>query len=296
VNNKKLILALFVALWSLIALMAQIPNEKPAKSEGQVLDYAQILSDREEAQLEAQVLKIDKESSTQVLIVTIKSLAGKNENQYAQEIGERWGVGQKGFDNGLVILISEKDRRMAIATGYGVEDKLTDGAAIKIIREKMRPAFRKGDYFGGIRAAVQQIDGYLKGKFKGKDQYYESEESFFGGIFPILMIIFAVIFFLVLFTSMFGDKNHESTTYSDEGKRVREDQRRRRRRRPTTISGPGRTVIPRTGGWWVFRGGGGGGRRSGGGWTGGGGSSGGGGGFGGFGGGSFGGGGASGGW
>lgn len=284
-----------LGLWCLIALVAQIP-QKPAKSEGQVFDYAGILSDSEEQRLESQLLKIDKESSTQVVVVTIKSLGGKNESQMAQEIGEKWTVGQKGFDNGLVVLISEKDRRMAIATGYGLEDKITDAIASKIIREEMRPAFRRGDYFGGIRSAVSKVDGYLKGLYKGKEDYYGDDDSIFGGIFPILMVIFMVMLFLIIASNL--SNRHDSTTYSDQGKRVHEEKqkKRRRKRRPPIITGyPRRTVIPPTGGWWVFRGSGGGSGRSsggGGGWSGGGG----GGGFGGFGGGSFGGGGASGGW
>ncbi len=299
--NKHLV----ILLTSLLGLtffwqttLGQIPA-KPALSEGQVIDQADILSDAEEKRLENYLLQLDKSGSSQIVVYTLQKLPSRmNENDFAIGILNEWEVGEKGKDNGVVLLVAIDDKRVAIQTGYGAEQYLTDDAASRIISEDMRAPFRKGRYADGINVAVKKIDGYLTGKYKREGKYYdgESDGSIFG-IPPILFFILAVFIFFLIFSVLASSGKRESTTYSDQGKDIREERRKRgrrqQRRRPVVTGYPRRTNMPR-GGWWVF-GGGSGRSRGGGGWTGGGGSMGGGG-FGGFGGGQGGGGGASGGW
>ncbi len=258
-----------LALWALLVVslpvLAQSDKDFPAKPSPARLvnDLAGAMSPGEQAQLEQKLVDFDKTTSTQITIVTIKNLGGYEIAQYAVELGNRWGVGRKGKDNGVLVLASLDDRKVNISTGYGLEGALTDATSGRIIRNEIVPQFKKGNYYEGFSRAADAIIAATKGEYTNEEG--DADRGDGKGGFPIGLIIFIVI---ILWLASRGGGGRGGGGYMS-------------RRGYRGWGGP-------------FIGGGfGGGSFGGGGWSSGGGSSGG---FGGFGGGSFGGGGASGSW
>jgi uncharacterized protein len=237
-----------------------------------VTDRGDLLTESEENALSAILARYASESSTQIVIVTLPSLNGRSIAEYAFELGEKWGVGQRGVDNGIVILVSRNDREVFIATGYGIEASVPDVVAGRIIRDVISPSFRLGDFHGGLHDAVDALVLATKGEYEAAEAP-RNVQSVQGRrlIYFALLVIIVIVCVIVIIRVNSNDDHFEGP--------------RRPRRRTRGIP----PIIIWGGGWS-------GGHRSGSGF---GGSSGGGfGGFGGFsgGGGSFGGGGAGGGW
>ncbi len=259
-----------------------------------VLDYGEFFSDRDEQNLESKLKEYNRETSTQISVVSLNDLGGIPIADYAVQLLDKWGVGQKGLDNGIVILVAKKERKAFIVTGYGVEDKLPDVIAKRIIDREMMPRFKKGQFYQGVDISIDGIQDRLTGAFSADDVVSESKSRF-----PWEILIALALFVLFVY---FVSRNNKGKGGKGGGRKTYDDREVHRHPKPY------RTGRNRGGGWGDFRtgrgvfGGGpvifipGGGGRSGGGRSSGGGSFGGGGGFGGFGGGSFGGGGAGGSW
>lgn len=262
---KKLIL--FVGL--LLVTIAVFAQELPPKPNTIVTDYTNTLSAEDKQRLENKLVAFNDSSSTQIAVVIIHSIGEYDPNEYAQKLGRAWAVGQKGTNNGVMVLVALDDHKMSIQVGYGLEGALPDIIAKQIIDRDITPRFKEGDYYGGLDAGTDDIIKYTKGEYEAGKKAHRQKDD--GGGSPVGFIVIIVIFILII-------------VFRNRG-------------------GGGGQVIGSRGGaspfWWLLagsalgRGSGGGGW---GGFSGGGDRSGGGGGFGGFGGGSFGGGGASGNW
>ncbi len=225
-----------------------------------VNDYINLLNAGERNRLEQKLVAYNDSTSTQIAIVIEQSLGGDDIVDYTQRLSEKWGVGDKQKDNGILIYIAFDDRKLRIATGYGVEGFLTDAMSKRIIDNVIGPAFREQNYYNGLNRATDIIFQL------GSGEYVADRTE--GGDFPIIFLIILVLIIFVIIANAKGGGGDDDGGYYRGGR-----------------------YQGRGGGGWVIMPGG----SS---WTGGGGSwsGGGGGGFGGFGGGSFGGGGASGGW
>lgn len=268
--SKSVVILLFLLSQSIFSQGFQIP-EKPQNLKDQkgVYDYIKLLSKSDSLSLENKLIKYSDSTSTQIVVAIISSTEGENINYLAANWGEKWGIGQAKEDNGVLLLLAKKDRKIAISTGKGVEHLLTDFQSKRIIERVITPQFKKGDYYSGLDLGADYIFKTLNGEFKGSRK--EDSEGFDPGIiFPIIIII---IFFLLLYR---GNKNNKGG-------------RRRYRKRSVAESIIETIILSNTGRSGGSFGGFGGSSSSGG-------SFGGGGFGGGFGGGSFGGGGASGGW
>jgi len=224
-----------------------------------VNDFANILSPDELQSLESKLVAFNDSTSVQIAVVIVPTLGGYEKADFAQQLGQKWGVGGNKFDNGIVILVKPKTSSESgeafIATGYGVEGLVPDATASDVYNNEMVPHFKQNDYYGGINAATDVLIALVKGEFKADN--YGKKKKGSSAIF-VLIIIIVIIFLLSR-----NNNNHHTINRS---------------------GGAGMLFFP-----WMMGGGGSGG--GGGGY--GGGSSGG---FGGFGGGSFGGGGAGGSW
>jgi uncharacterized protein len=255
----------FLFLFSITKVFAQ---DIPTKPETLVTDYTNTLTLQDKAALENKLVAYNDSTSTQIAIVLIKTTGGYDIAQYAVALGRKWGVGQKGINNGIVVLAALDDRKVTIQTGYGAEGAVPDAITSKIIEEDIKPNFREKNYYAGLDAATTSLMKYMKGEYKADQKQVHQGD----GHGSVGIIIFIVIVVLIL---VFRN-----------------------------VGGGGGQIIGRRGGsspfWWFLMGSALGGgfndNRGGGGGFGGGGDSGGGGGFGGFGGGSFGGGGSSGSW
>ena len=187
--------------------LAAVPPALPAANEklpvpdapsAWVNDYADIFSSNEEARLNQKLGMFEQHNSIQIFVVTLDDNGGYPADMLAPLVGERWGVGQKGQDNGIVILIDMGERDMFIATGYGNEESVTDLEAGLIVRNEIIPAFREGDYYGGVDAATGVLISLLDGEYTPQE-YREQVGSGSGGGAGIGGIIFMIILFSLIF-------------------------------------------------------------------------------------------------
>lgn len=250
-----------IFFFSFLSAQYTIP-EKPAVLYP-VYDEANLLTQQEKEDLNNKLIKFADSTSTEIEIIIIPSTKGEDINFLATMFGEKWGIGQKNIDNGVVFLIAKDDRTMAIQQGRAVEQYLTASVAGQILDYIVTPNFRKGKWYEGIDGGTNAIMEAVQGKFKPLVKERSGEAA---GALKLIIIAFVIFVILII---IFGNKGGGN----DDGDII--------------LSKRGRRNYP--GGFFPFPGSFGGGF--------GGGSSRGGGGFGGFGGGgSFGGGGASGGW
>jgi len=168
-----------------------------------VNDFAGILSDAETNALENKLVQFDRETSTQIVIVTIDDLQGYDPGDYAFRLGEAWGVGQRGKDNGIVILVKpkkgEERGRIFIATGYGLEGVLPDAVVNgDIIDTEIIPRFMQNDYYGGLEQGINVIMDIARGEYTA-DYYRENMASGSEGSLPgIVIIIIIIVIFQLL--------------------------------------------------------------------------------------------------
>ncbi|MGQ9835778.1 MAG: TPM domain-containing protein [Thermoanaerobaculaceae bacterium] len=142
----------WVGLWAL---------EVPFLS-GRVNDLAELLPDAEEQRLSARLAQLERATGAQVVVLTIPSLEGENLEEFSHRVASTWQLGQKGQDNGVLFLIAKNDRKMRLEVGYGLEAKLTDVTARRILDNVVRPRFRNGDFPGGIEAGVETLAKVLE--------------------------------------------------------------------------------------------------------------------------------------
>ncbi|MFB6318172.1 TPM domain-containing protein [Saccharicrinis sp. FJH54] len=205
-ENKSNKLKTFIWLFSFIFILGNfnvmsqndgIPD-KPDKKQI-VFDFAGILSSAEQQKLEQKLVQYDSESSTQIAIVTTNNLNGYEISDYATRLLTKWGVGIKGKDNGIVIVVKPKTYdskgQVYIATGYGVEHLVPDALAKKIVEYDMIPLFKDDNIYGGLDKATNTLIGLTTGEFTGS-QYLEKARKNTGnggGIGGILFLIIAIL-------------------------------------------------------------------------------------------------------
>ena len=185
-------------LWS----QFEIPK-KPA-IQSSVYDYLDLLSIQEQKGLEQKLIRYSDSTSTQIVVAIISTTQGENINYLGAQWGQKWGIGQQGKDNGILILLARDDRKIAINTGYGVEGALTDALSKRIIENIILPEFRTGKYYAGLDKGSDAIFQVLTGEFK-EDRTFENNEGFpFSSLMPF--IIFIVILF-ILWSRKDGNQN-----------------------------------------------------------------------------------------
>ncbi len=201
-------LSFFLALGSWLFLAAQNFPEQPNPSR-LVNDFAGILSSYERESLEQKLVAFDDSTSTQIAIVTIETLEGAEVGSYAAELGEKWGVGTKKNLNGVMILMAKRERKVTIRTGYGVEEKLGSIICDRIIKNKLIPNFKNGNFYAGFDEATDEITARLSGMYVND----EKDKSKGIPLWVILLIIFIIFFILPM---IFRNKGG-GTTYSKRG-------------------------------------------------------------------------------
>lgn len=194
---KKILIFLSVLLAFTLS-KGQIP-ERPDPPR-LVNDFAGILSSSEYNQLEEKLEQFARETSTQIVVVTVQDLEGYDPGDFAFRLGENWGVGQKGKNNGLVILVKPKTEReqgrIFIATGYGLESVLPDAIVNgTIIDNEMIPYFKANNYYMGLEKGIDVIMDITRGEYTAAN-YQENQAGQSGGL-PIALIIF-ILFFIVI--------------------------------------------------------------------------------------------------
>ena len=152
----------------LLVLFLLLPHSAAAKDvpplTGRIVDQANLLNGDERQRLESKLAQFEQQTGDQVAVLTVDSLDGEAIEDYANKVGRAWALGQKGKDNGVLLLVARQDRRMRIEVGYGLEPVLTDLQTKVIQDEVIIPYFKKGDFGGGIEAGVDAILSTLQGK------------------------------------------------------------------------------------------------------------------------------------
>ncbi len=157
-----------------------------------VNDFAHQLNATEVAQLEQKLVAYNDSTSSQIVIVIVPTTGEYPIGDYAFKLGRDWGVGQKGKDNGIVILWASTDRKIFISTGYGMEGVIPDGIAKRIITTVITPDFKNGMFYRGLDRGVDTIFKYATGEYKAD----APEKSNGKSIPPIL--IFLIIFIVIM--------------------------------------------------------------------------------------------------
>lgn len=194
----KKIYGLIIALFIVSGSFAQNIPEKP-KQERLVNDFARVLSDSEEQKLETKLVQFAGKTSTQILIVTVESLNGYEASDFAFQLGENWGLGQKEKNNGVIVLFKPKTAsergQVFVAVGYGLEGVIPDAIANReIVQYEMIPRFKQGDIFGGLYAGTEVIMRLAAGEFTAEEYQQKAGSS---GRFPFEFLLF-LIFFIVI--------------------------------------------------------------------------------------------------
>ncbi len=154
------------ALLFLLGAASVFALDIPRRPEGYVSDYAGILSDSARARLEQELRDFEEKTSNQVLVATFPSLQGEALENYSIRLAEAWKPGQKGKDNGAILLVFKEDRKIRIEVGYGLEGVLTDARCKLIVENEIAPRFRAGDYEGGIERGVTAILSAIRGEYQ----------------------------------------------------------------------------------------------------------------------------------
>ena len=128
---------------------------------GRVTDAADVLSSQQEMTLSAKLEELERATQHQMVVVTVQSLGGEHIAAFTRKLANSWGIGRKGHDDGVVVLIAPQERSARIAVGYGVEKKLPDALCQQIMDQQMIPRFREGDLAGGIEAGVNALAARL---------------------------------------------------------------------------------------------------------------------------------------
>jgi uncharacterized protein len=131
---------------------------------GRVVDRADLLSATEEARLSGKAEALEREVGPQYVVVTVPSLGGRDIVEYGVDLGRHWGVGHKGKDDGLLLIVAPREKKVRIEVGYGLERRVTDPFAGRVIRDQALPRFKEGRFPEGIEAASDALIARLRSK------------------------------------------------------------------------------------------------------------------------------------
>jgi len=165
------------------AALAAVP-----KPSGYVTDDAGLLTPQQISSLDQSLADYEQRTSNQLIVLTVKSLDGQDIESYSIAVAEAWKPGQKGRDNGAILVVAPNEHKVRIEVGYGLEGVLTDAQSAEIIRNILAPHFRAGDYYGGIVAAIAAMEAVIGGEFTAERQTRAPVTSFL----PMLLLLLFV--------------------------------------------------------------------------------------------------------
>jgi uncharacterized protein len=186
--------------WALLFARAACALEVPPLA-GRVNDNAALLSADERQQLEAKLAAYEQKSGQQFAVLTIPTLAGESLEDFSFHVVEKWQLGKKGRDDGLLLLVVKNERKARVETGYGLEGSITDAVSARVIRNVLAPAFRSGDYARGIDGALEALMRVASGEAPqatARDERGQGRESLPGWASVLLFFLVPpFLFFLI---------------------------------------------------------------------------------------------------
>ena len=187
-----------VPLVAVVACAAFALEVPPTPSE-YLTDYAQVIGPQQEASIDERLAGLEKSTGHQVIAVFFPSLDGEPLEDFTIRCAERWKVGRKGLDDGVIFFAFVRDRRMRLEVGYGLEEKIPDALAIQLLDGVVRPSFAAGDFAGGVLALVETLDGIFRGEAP-------STPTRRTGTRPGIPLVVAIVILILLMRAMGGSR------------------------------------------------------------------------------------------
>lgn len=191
---SRYILSSLLLFFSFLTAFAVPDKELPPRPSPPRLvnDLARMMTPQQQDELERLLVSYDQTSSSQVAIVTVPDLNGNDIAEYGIALFNKWGIGQKGKDNGVLIIASSGDRKMWIVTGRGLEGALTDAKSGQIVRNEMIPEFKAGNYYRGFERAANAVIAVTKGEYTN-DAPPDAESEGVPGIIVFIIVIIIIL-------------------------------------------------------------------------------------------------------
>lgn len=209
----KKISILLILWWGIISCFAQIP---PAPNPPRLVnDFANLMTKEQVAQLENRLVAFNDTTTNMICVVTVNSLNGMSANEFAYEIGDKWGVRSKETDknNGVVILIKPKtlreDGEVYIAVGYDLEPVLPDAYANRVANDVMIEHFKENDYYGGVVAALDEMIPIIAGEITVDELKEAQRKEAWKDLLVILLFILGAIAFVFILGIVSGVKTYK---------------------------------------------------------------------------------------
>lgn len=185
---------LSLAIFLILSITVSAQDFLPDKPVGMVNDFADMLTSSEEQRLETKLRNYRDTTTNVIAIVTLESLKGYPEEEIATTLFNNWRMWEGERYNGVLILVSEQDRRMQIEVGYGLEGAIPDAMANRVYADVLVPSFRAGDFYGGLDQATNILIDLAAGEFQG----FPKQESSGEGLPIDVIIIFIIIIFILI--------------------------------------------------------------------------------------------------
>ena len=198
-----------------------IPNIPPLEEQTSLYDYIALLTPQQQESLRNKLVRYSDTTSTQIVVAIISTTKGEDIAMLGARWGENWGIGQANKDNGILILLAKDDRTVDINTGYGIEYRITDRMAERIINSYMIPEFKLGNFYEGLDNGTEIMFQMLQGEFveETDDSSYLSRN--WDGIIILAVVLF--IFIMIIIGVIAGKKGYkggsgwDTVTHSSSG-------------------------------------------------------------------------------
>ncbi|MFN3583882.1 TPM domain-containing protein [Phenylobacterium sp.] len=207
---RGLVLALLVFLVPVLAAGGALAAPEFPPLTGRVVDDANLLSPQTEQRLSDELAKLEADTGHQVVVATVPDLQGYEIEEYGYQLGRAWGIGRKGEDDGVILLVAPNERKVRIEVGYGLEPVLTDALSNVILQSAVLPRFKDGDYEQGIvagaEAIVQQLalpEDEAKAKVAEAAQA-QAQRDDGGSAIPVIVVVFIIFWILSGILGLFG--------------------------------------------------------------------------------------------
>jgi uncharacterized protein len=215
----KKFLALLILLSGIILQPASAQSFP--KLTGRIVDSADLLNPAEEAALTAKLEAFETGTQRQLVVATIADLQGYDIADYGYQLGRNWGIGAKDRNDGALLIIAPNERKIRVEVGYGLEATLTDAVSSQIIRNDITPAFKAGNFAGGINAGADKIIGILQlppdeaAAVAANAAKADRDSGGDGDIGAIIFWLFIFFFFILPFLASFrkGGRKHQRSGY-----------------------------------------------------------------------------------
>lgn len=200
----------FLVILSCLVPVNSFAQDFPPKPSQWVMDYANLLNASEQQQINNLLQAYEDSTSNQIVVAIFKSAQGYSPEQFTIQLAEKWKVGQKGRDNGIILAVFLEERNVRAEVGYGLEDVIPDAYAFQVVQNVIPPYFKKGEYFQGIYQGCLALISAAAGKYKALPKKHQGDDGF---DLPWALLAFLAI---VFFTSL-GRRRRSRATVGSRG-------------------------------------------------------------------------------